>query len=198
MSLDAEISLLLHSSKNIFLSMRKVILYIAVSLDGYIADSQKSVHWIKGQDDSAEMLDTYTPFFASVDTVIMGKRTYDQIVTELSPERWPYPEAETYVFTHERMVDTGNIKFVSGDLCGLVNDLRQGAGKNIWICGGANVVNQLLRANLIDVFHIATIPTILGSGIKLFGEIENIQNLRLIDTTIYNGIIEAVYERKAL
>lgn len=63
MSLDVEISLLLHSSKNIFLSMRKVILYIAVSLDGYIADFQKSVHWIKGQDDSAEMLDTYTPFF---------------------------------------------------------------------------------------------------------------------------------------
>lgn len=52
--------------------MRKVILYVAVSLDGYIADAQKSVHWIKGQDDSAEMLDTYTPFFASVDTVIMG------------------------------------------------------------------------------------------------------------------------------
>lgn len=50
--------------------MRKVILYVAVSLDGYIADAQKSVHWIKGQDDSAEMLDTYTPFFASVDTVI--------------------------------------------------------------------------------------------------------------------------------
>lgn len=48
--------------------MRKVILYVAVSLDGYIADAQKSVHWIKGQDDSAEMLDTYTPFFASVDT----------------------------------------------------------------------------------------------------------------------------------
>lgn len=81
--------------------MRKVILYVAVSLDGYIADAQKSVHWIKGQDDSAEMLDTYTPFFASVDTVIMGKRTYDQIVTELSPERWPYTEAETYVFTHK-------------------------------------------------------------------------------------------------
>lgn len=137
--------------------MRKVILYVAVSLDGYIADAQKSVYWIKGQDDSAEMLDTYTPFFASVDTVIMGKRTYDQIVTELSPERWPYTEAETYVFTHELMVATENIKFVSGNLCQLVNDLRQGAGKNIWICGGANVVNQLIRANLIDIFHIATI-----------------------------------------
>lgn len=186
-NLITKISLTLYFNKNRLFCMRKVILYVAVSLDGYIADAQKSVHWIKGQDDSAEMLDTYTPFFASVDTVIMGKRTYDQIVTELSPERWPYTEAETYVFTHELMVATENIKFVSGNLCQLVNDLRQGAGKNIWICGGANVVNQLIRANLIDIFHIATIPTILGSGIKLFGEIESIQNLRLIDTTIYNA-----------
>src|SRR5574344_287713 len=195
-NLITKISLTLYFNKNRLFCMRKVILYVAVSLDGYIADAQKSVHWIKGQDDSAEMLDTYTPFFASVDTVIMGKRTYDQILTELSLERWPYTEAESDVFTPELLVATENIKFVSGTLCQLVNDLRPGAGKNIWICGGANVVNQLIRANLIDIFHIATIPTILGSGIKLFGEIESIQNLRLIDTTIYNGIIEAVYERR--
>lgn len=175
--------------------MRKVILYIAVSLDGYIADSQKSVHWIKGQDDSAEMLDTYTPFFASVDTVIMGKRTYDQIVTELSPERWPYTEAETYVFTHELMIDTENIKFVSGNPCQFINDLRQGIGKNIWICGGADIINQLLKEDLIDVFHIATIPTILGSGTRLFGETD-VRQLKLVDNVVYNGIIEAVYERQ--
>lgn len=60
--------------------MRKIILYVAASLDGYMADSQKSVNWIKGQDDTAEMQDTFTPFFASVDTVIMGRTTYEQIV----------------------------------------------------------------------------------------------------------------------
>lgn len=55
--------------------MRKVILYIAVSLDGYIADSEGSVEWISGQDKNVEMEDTFTPFFSGVDTVIMGKRT---------------------------------------------------------------------------------------------------------------------------
>ena len=56
--------------------MKKVVLYIAMSLDGYIADCKKSVNWIKGQDDSVEMQDTYSAFFDNVDTVIMGKRTY--------------------------------------------------------------------------------------------------------------------------
>lgn len=70
--------------------MKKIILYIAVSLDGYIADRNGSVSWIKGQDESVDPEDTFTPFFDSIDTVIMGKRTYDQIVTELSLDQWPY------------------------------------------------------------------------------------------------------------
>lgn len=61
---------------------RNVILNIAVSLDGYIADGNGSVDWIKGQNDSVEPEDTFTPFFDSVETVIMGKRAYDQIVTD--------------------------------------------------------------------------------------------------------------------
>lgn len=176
--------------------MRKVILYIAQSLDGYIADSHKSVNWITGQDDAAEMQDTYTPFFATVDTAIMGRTTYNQIVTELSPEKWPYSGAVTYVFTHQPMADTEDIKFVSCNPCQLVKDLRQEEGKNIWICGGADIVNQLLKADLIDVFHIATIPVVLGGGARLFGETDCMMNLRLVDSVIYNGIIEAVYERK--
>ena len=79
--------------------MKKTILYIAVSLDAYIADRNGSVDWIKGQDDLDESEDTFTPFFDSVDTVIMGKRTYDQIVTELSPNQWPYIGASTFVIT---------------------------------------------------------------------------------------------------
>lgn len=176
--------------------MKKIVLYVAASLDGYIADSRKSVNWIKGEDDSVEMMDTYSRFFASVDTVILGKRTYDQIVTELSPDYWPYSEAKTYVLTHEPRTGTENIEFVSEDLCRFVNDLRHGTGKNIWICGGAYIIHQLLKGDLIDIFHITTIPTILGGGVRLFSEIDGIRNLRLIDTVIHNGIIEAVYERR--
>lgn len=175
--------------------MRKIILYVAVSLDGYMADSQKSVNWIKGQDDTAEMQDTFTPFFASVDTVIMGRTTYEQIVTELSPEKCPYSGAMTYVLTHRPMTDAEGIRFTSGNPCQLVNELRHRAGKDIWICGGTDIISQLLKADLIDVFHIATIPVILGGGVKLFAETDGMMNLRLTNTVNYNGIIEAVYER---
>lgn len=176
--------------------MRKIILYVAASLDGYMADSQKSVNWIKGQDATTEMPDTFTPFFATVDTIIMGRTTYKQIVTELSPEKWPYSGAMTYVFTHQPTTDAEGIRFTSGNPCQLVNNLRQEAGKDIWICGGADIISQLLKADLIDVFHIATIPIILGGGVRLFAETNGMMNLRLVNTINYNGIIEAVYERE--
>lgn len=67
--------------------MRKVLLYISVSLDGYIADSKGSVDWLSGQDETVELEDTFAPFFNGVDTVIMGRKTYHQIATELFPEQ---------------------------------------------------------------------------------------------------------------
>lgn len=92
--------------------MRKVILYIAVSLDGYIADCKGSVDWLSGQDKTVELEDTFTPFFSDIDTVIMGRTTYHQIVSDLFPERWPYKEAVTYVLTHHLNTDdTENIRF---------------------------------------------------------------------------------------
>ena len=176
--------------------MKKVILYIAVSLDGYIADRNGSVDWIKGQDDSVEMDDTFTPFFDSVDTVIMGKRTYDQIVTELSPDQWPYIGATTFVITHDNAsIDTDQICFRKTSVCRLVDDLLQQPGKNIWICGGAQIARQLIEKDMIDTYHIAVIPVILGGGVRLFDTTEHKIDLTLADTKIYNGIIESIYHR---
>ena len=70
--------------------MRKTTSFIATSLDGYIADSNKSVGWLAGQNESEDMPETYSDFIQDIDTVIMGRNTYRQIVTELSPEEWPY------------------------------------------------------------------------------------------------------------
>lgn len=176
--------------------MKKVVLYIAMSLDGYIADSQNSVDWIKGQDDNAEMLDTYSAFFETIDTVIMGKRTYEQITTELSLDKWVYEGAATYVCTHMPLSDTKNIKFINSAPNQLIHKLRNEAGKNIWICGGADIINQVLKENLIDIFHIAIIPVLLGEGVKLFDKIGGMIKLRLVNTINYNGVIEAVYERR--
>lgn len=176
--------------------MRKIVLYIAMSLDGYIADKNGGVDWLNGQEENASLPDTYSRFIRNVDTVIMGWKTYHQVVTELSPGEWVYSGLTSYIITHKSAVSTPQIQFTAQDPCILAKRLRKEPGKNIWICGGADIVRQLMRENLIDVYHICIIPVILGDGIRLFNQTANHINLKLTDNLIYNGITELVYERR--
>lgn len=176
--------------------MRKVSLYIAMSLDGYIADRNGSVDWLNGQDGDTENIDTYSTFIKDMDTVIMGWNTYHQITTELSPNEWVYAQLTTYVVTRRALPSAGSCKFVREDPCRLVEKLRQEPGKGIWVCGGAGIIHPLVRAGLIDEYYISVIPTLLGSGIRLWGQTEGEIKLKLIRTQTYNGITELVYTRR--
>lgn len=173
--------------------MRNVTLYIAMSLDGYIADRAGKVDWLNGHGDSGEQIDTYSSFVKDIDTVVMGWNTYHQITTELSPGEWVYSELTSYVITHRTLPSTDNIKFVGDDPCEIVQRLKQQQGKGIWICGGGAIIQPLMRAGLIDEYYISVIPTILGSGIPLFGEMPEEIKLKLIRTQAYDGIVELVY-----
>lgn len=176
--------------------MRKVTLFIAMSLDGYIADSQGKVEWLEGQGEDTENVDSYSEFIKEIDTVIMGWNTYHQIVTELSPDRWAYEELTTYVITHREGNPTEKIRFTDTKPAVLVKRLRQEKGKGIWICGGANVVQQLMEEDMIDCYYITVLPTLLGSGIRLFGEGREERKLKLLNTRVYNGMTELVYVRR--
>lgn len=148
--------------------MRKISLFIAMSLDGYIADNKGSVHWLEGESDENESIDAYSEFVKDIDTILMGWNTYHQIVTELSPNAWIYSDFTTYVVTHNDHASSENIRFVNTDPVDLIKELKEEKGKDIWICGGAAIVQQLVNADLIDCYYITVIPTILGSGIRLF------------------------------
>ena len=78
----------------------------------------------------------------------------------------------------------------------MVKKLKNQDGKDIWICGGASLARQLMRADLIDRYYISVIPTILGKGIRLFEEMEKERQLTLIGTRNYNGIVELIYEKR--
>lgn len=80
------------------------------------------------------------------------------------------------------------------DVCQLVEELRQGVGKNIWICGGAEIAGRLIGKNMIDTYHLAVLPVILGSGVRLFGSSAPKIRLTLVETKKYNGIVEVIYD----
>lgn len=177
--------------------MREVILYIALSLDGYIADENGDVGWLGGSDEEYESDEGYERFQQTVDTVVMGYNTYHQIVTELSPDKWPYPQLESYIFTHRKTADDRNIHFVDQPVAQWLKLLKNRPGKNIWICGGAQLVKQCMEAKLIDRYHLTIIPVILGNGIPLFPPGTRPAQLELVSLQAENGATQCIYRNKA-
>ena len=176
--------------------MKKISLFIAMSLDGYIADSKGSVEWLTGQGNDEDNIDSYSEFVKDIDTVVMGWNTYHQIVTELSPEEWVYKDFTTYVITHNELTSSDKIRFVNTNPGYLLKKLKEENGKDVWICGGANLVQQLVNEDLINYYHITVIPILLGSGIRLFENGKHKIKLRLIKTLSYNGMADLIYTRR--
>jgi len=174
--------------------MRNIILYIAMSLDGYIADTSGGVGWLGGDNSDPENMGSYSTFIENIDTVILGYKTYHQIVTELSPDKWVYIGLKSYVLTHNKLNSTEEIIFTDKNLADLIAKLKSENGKDVWICGGATIVNQLISLDLIDRYHISVMPTILGKGLCLFDAHAKEIKLKLISTQSYNGVVDLVYE----
>jgi len=143
--------------------MRKLKLYIATSLDGYIAGPKGELDWLPTGGD----LDYgYTQFYESVDTTLMGNSTYP--VTLTVPE-FPYPDKTNYVFTRSiPPPDTSYVQFISGDIASFVLSLKKKPGKDIWLVGGGQVNTVMLNEDLIDSMILTIFPLVLGEGIPLF------------------------------
>lgn len=150
--------------------MAKIFLYIATSLDGYIADINGNIDWLTKFNFNNEIQIFYDKFYSNISTVIMGNKTYQQIINELSPNFWPYEEKDTFVFTTNitKNNNKNNIFFLNKDIIKEVNKIKQNSKKDIWVVGGSEIVNFLLKENLIDEIIITIIPTLLGNGIPLF------------------------------
>ncbi len=178
--------------------MKKVILYIAMSLDGYIADKQGGVSWLVGENMDIQP-SSYDEFIKTIDTVIMGYNSYNQIANELSPDNWAYEGMMTYVLTNRNMNSRKGIEFTDESIVDLLSRIRTkaaNADKDIWLCGGSDLANQFIEKDLIDRYHITIIPTILGSGIRLFNKLDQPLLLKHISNESINGMIDIVYDRR--
>lgn len=170
---------------------RKIVLYLAMSLDGYIAAEDESLEWLfqgDGQGDNG-----YSDFIETIDTIIMGKRTYDWVIKHIEGE-FPYRNKECYVFTKSTLPATEHVQFINQDVRNVINKLKKQAGKNIWLMGGGELASSFFQEGLIDEFIITIAPTILGSGIPLFKEGSYQFNLHLKGMKRFNQFTELHYQ----
>ncbi len=162
--------------------MRKLIYYVAVSLDGYIAEPDGSFAKFVWDDEVVkDFFDSYNWF----DTVIMGRKTYEVALNQDIVN--PYPNLKTVVFsrTHKESPDQ-NVQILNGEVLETVDALKEQEGKPIWLCGGGELASQLYRAKMIDKLIIKLNPIILGAGIPLFsGEVKS-ANLVLSEIKEYD------------
>lgn len=174
--------------------MRKIILYIACSLDGKIADTNGSTDWLHQIPNPDTSDYGYAKFFKSIDTTIMGNATYQQVLG--FDVEFPYKQTENYVITRNKSLTRDeHVQYVSENIVGFINDLKNKPGKDIWSIGGAALNGLLLEHGLLDEIQIFTMPVILGKGIPLTSQLNKNISLKLINTTTYKSdVLEMRYK----
>ena len=172
--------------------MRKVILYIAASLDGYIARTDGDIDWLSMVETPGEDYG-YAAFHETIDTVMMGRNTYEKVLSFGIP--YPHSDKQSYIISRTLTSKISeNIHFYGGNLTELITLLKQKEGKHIFIDGGAQFVHALLQEKLIDELIISTIPVLLGDGIRLFKEGFLEQKLQLLSVQSFgSGLVQAHY-----
>lgn len=173
---------------------RKVILYIAMSIDGYIAKPNDDLSFLSIVEKEGEDYG-YAAFIKTIDTVILGRKTYDWIMAHV-PE-FVHADKETFVITRTTKARAGNTHFYTDNLKELIHKLKAAQGKNIFIDGGAEIVNALLNEELIDEMVLSLIPIVLGSGVRLFHDSNPEQQFSLTSSQAFDtGLVQLQYTKK--
>ncbi|RAJ87945.1 dihydrofolate reductase [Chitinophaga dinghuensis] len=175
--------------------MRKLKLYIAITLDGYIATKEGNIDWLLNFPNEDGNDYGYAEFLEEIDVTLMGNQTYKHVLQLADP--FPYKEKTNYVFTKSANISIAPyVHFVDGDMVRFVKHLKNKPGKDIWLIGGSQINTVLLAADLIDELHIAQFPIVLGAGIPLFGGVQHLRQFELTHLKKNkNGVLELRYKR---
>ncbi len=178
--------------------MKPLIVYLAVSLDGYIAREDGAVDWLD-QIPNPDGLDFgYADFYASIDTLLMGRGTYEEVLG--FGVEWPYTGKITYVVTSNASLDikTPDTRVLSENPVEAIDQMRASEGTSgIWLVGGAKLIASLIKSGLVDELILTVIPVVLGDGIRLFQEGIPEHWLELRSTESFgNGVINLHYAAK--
>jgi len=173
---------------------RKVILYIATSLDGYIATKNENLDFLSLVEQEGEDYG-YADFIKTVDTVIVGRKSYDKVLS--MGFDFPHADKKSYIITRTPKPPIGNIQFYTENLEALILKLKEKDGQNIFVDGGAEIVNLMMKDNLIDVFCVSIIPVLLGDGIRLFQDNRPELQLKFVRSeTFKSGLVQIWYQKR--
>jgi len=163
--------------------------YIAVSLDGFIARADGGIDWLRIVEEPGEDYG-YARFFASVDAIVFGRKTYE---TALGFSPWPYAGKRCVVLTSGTRESKHGEQFYSGDPAPLLARLASEGVKRVYVDGGT-VVRQILAAGLVSDITLSVIPVLLGDGIKLFGALGHDIRLDLASSRSFkSGLVQSEY-----
>jgi dihydrofolate reductase len=176
--------------------MRKLKLYIAGSMDGFIAGPNGEIDWLDAPD--VEINSTtgtgpgedygYGEFLASIDTTLMGMETYRVVLTA---DEFPYQDKTNYVFTRSERGEEPYVQFVNEDVAGFTRSLLGESGGDVWLIGGGQINTIMLNEDLIGEVILTSFPIVLGTGIPLFGPGANRRGFQTVSCQAYeSGLIQ--------
>ena len=164
--------------------MRTVTYGAACSLDGFIAATDGAVDWLHF---SRDVHDIMAKFWATIDTMLMGRKTWDVAAAGGGSGRG-FSGVQTYVFSRTlKESPHPDVRLVSGEAAGLVRDLKRKPGKGICVMGGGDLARSLFEAAVIDEVVVNIHPVLLGSGVPLFLDTGRRIHLELVESRRING-----------
>lgn len=174
--------------------MTQFILYVATSIDGYIARLDGRIDWLslpeaEGQDNG------YAEFYDSIDALVMGSTTYEQV---LGFGDWAYPNKMSYVLTSQNLSTTRSDVCFTSSIDEVVETAENEGYRRVWLVGGGKVASSFIQKGLVDEYIIVMIPMLLGAGISLYQSVPELK-LDLVNLKSYSsGAAELHYKRKFL
>ncbi|HEX3009252.1 MAG TPA: dihydrofolate reductase family protein [Bacteroidales bacterium] len=180
--------------------MRKIILDLAVTLDGFIEGPNGEVDWCIMDDDM-----NFEGFISTIDTIFYGRVSYDMwgnfvpdpASSETEKNIWSGVHSKKkYVFSGKPGQDN-KATFIDSDIAEKVNEIRQQDGKDIWLYGGSKLIRTFIDLDLIDVYRISVHPTVLGAGKPLFENVRKRINLELKEINRFkSGVVQLIYDKR--
>ncbi|UFJ62468.1 dihydrofolate reductase family protein [Brevibacillus sedimenti] len=180
---------------------RRIILDLAVTLDGFIEGKNGEVDWCIMDPEMG-----FTDFLHQIDTIFYGRKSYEiwgqfaqgmheMDLSDTDKEMWELIHSkEKYVFSRTQKGTDDKVKYINSNILEEVNNIKNKPGKDIWLYGGADLITTFINLGLVDEFRLSVHPVILGEGKPLFIDIKQRVNVKLVQTrTFSSGVVQLIY-----